>query len=78
RHPGEDLLLGGGALGPVVGHERDGPVDQRRELVLEAGEVDQVDAEPHQPRDEPAQPDLADQGDRVEAGDGRHRALVEV
>ena len=49
---GEDLLLGGGALGVTAADERDRPVEQRGDPVLEAGDVDQVDGEPRQPREE--------------------------
>jgi hypothetical protein len=53
-------------------------VQQRREAVLEADEVEQVDGEPHEPGEEAGQPQPADRRHRGEPRDGRHRALVEV
>ena len=53
-------------------------MQQRRDAVLEAGEVQQVDGQPQQPGDEPGEPQLPDHGNGTEATDRRHRALVEV
>ena len=53
-------------------------MEQCRDAVLEAGDVDEVDREPHQPGDDAGEPQLADHRDRAEAADDRHRALVEV
>ena len=44
RQPGEDLLLGGRALGAAAAEEADRPVQQRGDPVLEADDVDEVDA----------------------------------
>ena len=60
RHPAEDLLLGGGALGPAAAQERDRPVHDRGDPVLEAGDVEEVHDQPHQPGDEPGEPEVAD------------------
>src|SRR5512145_1355546 len=78
RRAGEDLLLGRGALGPAAADEAHEPVQQRRDAVLEAGDVHQVHRKPHEPGDEAGQPDLADHGHRPEPGDRGHAALVEV
>ena len=52
RAAGEDLLLGGGPLRAAAAEEATRPVQQRGDPVLEAGQVDEVHRQPHQPGDE--------------------------
>src|SRR4249919_3624297 len=75
---GNNLLPGRRPLRPSPEYEADSPMKHGREPVLEADEVHDVNDEPHDPREETGEPDLADAGDRVESRDGRHAAFVEV
>src|SRR5690349_20894247 len=78
RPAGEDLLDGRRPLRPAPGDERDRPVEERGDPVLEADQVEDVHPQPHQPGGEPGEPEALDVGDRVEARYGREVALVEV
>src|SRR5205085_1473653 len=75
--PAIDLLLGGDALRAAAAEEADQPVEHRGDPALEAHDVHEVDDQPQHPGGEAAELELPDVGDRGEARDGRHRALVE-
>src|SRR6476620_3978809 len=73
---GEHLLLGDHPLRAAPTDESDDPVQQRRDAVLEADDVDEVDGQPEDPGEEPAELRLAHRRHGREPRDRRHRALV--
>ena len=57
QRTGDDLLPRRRPLRAATEDEADGPMEHRREPVLEADEIHDVDAEPHEPREEAGDPD---------------------
>src|SRR5439155_24325671 len=58
--------------------EAEEPADEDQDPVLESDEVPEVHDQPGRPREEPAQPDRVEVGDRAGAADGGEVALVAI
>src|SRR5699024_11671378 len=78
RVTGGQLLAGSYQLPAATGHGVQAPAERGDRAVAEADQVQQVQGQPHQPTDEAGDLGLVDLHHRVEAGDDRHGALVEV
>src|SRR5262245_21552779 len=63
---------------PATGEEAEGPPDQHQDPVLEADQIEDVDAEPEEPRGEPTHFEALDVCDRARAADRGDVALVAV
>src|SRR6185312_14752917 len=74
----ERLLLGDCELAAVAADERDGPRHQGGDLGLEPDEVYEVQNQPGQPCNDPAELQWADLCDRAVPRHSRHRTLVEI